>query len=134
MIAKSRIAAVLVALVYQSGCGLPVQDDAPFADQNFKSAIAAIELHRVRTGAYPDALADIRFLGDWDALWQHAVEYRRVEDGYALDVRGASAEALEIEYPSEFWDGLGLRQSNLKRDFTGVGSVPVAVRFERRLD
>jgi hypothetical protein len=31
-----------------------------FGDQHFKTAIALVELHRVRTGTYPSSLRDIK--------------------------------------------------------------------------
>ncbi len=79
------------------------QADAQFGDQNFKSAIALIELHKVRFGSYPEHLSDIRFTGQWDQIWMSAVTYTKLPDGYELDlVRG-------------FWRGLGLRKTNVHR-------------------
>jgi len=106
-----------VALIALAGCGeFRAQADAQFGDQNFKSAIALIELHNVRFGAYPESLGELRFLGDWDQLWMSAVEYTRVEDGYDLDLVRGWVGTPELAYPPEFWQGLGIRRSNVRRD------------------
>jgi hypothetical protein len=93
------------------------QSDAVFGDQNFKSAIALIELYKVRYGVYPDRLADIKFTGQWDKIYLSGVTYIKLADGYELDlVRGwVGRPGTELSYPSEFWQGLGLRKSNVKR-------------------
>ena len=89
-----RRSLVVVALsVVASGfmaCGqVRQQADAQFGDQNFKSAIALIELHKVRFGAYPDNLRDLKFTGTWDLNWLSAVEYKKLDEGYELNlVRG----------------------------------------------
>jgi hypothetical protein len=78
---------VFVFGVVIGGCGsFRQQTDAQFSDQNFKAAIALIEFHRVRFGNYPDSLADLRFLGSWDQNWLSAVKYRKLEDGYELNL------------------------------------------------
>jgi hypothetical protein len=59
----SAIAACGVVLFVAAGCGqFRDEADAKFGDQNFKSAIAIIELHKVRFGSYPNTLADLKFL------------------------------------------------------------------------
>jgi hypothetical protein len=35
--------------------------DAQFGDQHFKTAISLIELHKIRTGGYPESLKDLKF-------------------------------------------------------------------------
>ena len=50
------------------------------------SAIALIELHKVRFGNYPNTLADLKFLGSWDQNWLFGVEYRKLDEGYELNV------------------------------------------------
>jgi hypothetical protein len=37
--------------------------DNMFGDQHLKTAVALIELHKVRYGKYPDSLRDLRFTG-----------------------------------------------------------------------
>ena len=70
-----------------------------FGDQNFKSAIALIELHKVRFGTYPDNLADIRFTGPWDQIWMSAVKYSKLEEGYQLDLVRGWVGTPDMEYP-----------------------------------
>jgi len=90
------------------------QADAKFGDQNFKWAIAFIELHRVRFGSYPDQLSDLRFTGEWDQSWISAVKYTKLPDGYELDLVRGWVGTPGLSYPPEFWRGLGLRKSNVR--------------------
>ena len=98
------------------GCGkLKQTSDQTFGDQNFKTSIALIELHKVRTGEYPERLEDLEFLGDWDEIYLSGVEYNKLEDGYELNlVKGWVDMPDELVYPDAFWEGLGLKKSNLK--------------------
>jgi hypothetical protein len=84
-------------------------------DQHFKTAIALIELHKVRFGEYPNSLRDLQFTGDWDALALDSVRYERTTDGYNLDVTRGHTGKPNLTYPDEFWQGLGLMKSNAKR-------------------
>lgn len=84
-----------------------------FADQGFKTAIALIELHRVRTGEYPPTLQDIEFKGDWDPIYQTFVTYKKQESGYQLNMRDEEM-AKKISYPEKFWSGLGLFSTNVQ--------------------
>jgi len=113
-----RVACVSACiLVTSSGCGqIRQQVDVPFGDQNFKSAIALIELHKVRAGSYPASLEDLKFLGAWDRNWLSAVEYRKLEDGYELNLTRGWVGTPDLKYPAEFWRGLGLRKTNVRRD------------------
>ncbi len=105
------LALVLVLL----SCGqFQRQADTQFGDQNFKSAIALIELHKVRFGMYPDRLTDIKFTGQWDQIWMSAVKYTKLPDGYELDLVRGWVGQPDLAYPPEFWQGLGLRRSNVK--------------------
>jgi hypothetical protein len=97
-----------------SSCGFQKEADAKFGDQHFKTAISLIELHKVRTGSYPATLADLRFTGDWDQIALSSVEYKRLDSGYELNVVRGWVGKPELNYPAEFWTGLGLRKSNLK--------------------
>lgn len=104
----------LLISVAASGCDLQKQADTQFGDQHFKTAIALVELHKVRTGSYPASLADLKFTGDWDKIALASVEYRKLDSGYELNVvRGWVAEPT-LTYPADFWTGLGLQRSNLK--------------------
>ena len=107
------LAAVAVSL---AACGpFRQQADAQFGDQNFKSAIALIELHKVRFGAYPDNLRDLKFIGPWDAGPLASVEYRKLDEGYELNVVRGWIGAPDLSYPAGFWQGLGVRKTNVRR-------------------
>ena len=113
-----RLFAVLIVCSLSfvvAGCQFRQQADAQFGDQNFKSAIALIELHKVRFGTYPDNLADIRFTGPWDQIWMSAVKYSKLEEGYQLDLVRGWVGTPDMEYPPEFWRGLGVRKTNVRR-------------------
>ena len=84
-----------------------------FGDQNFKSAVAMIELHRVRTGEYPITLKDLKYLGRWDQIWLSGVKYERVDDGYDLFVVRGWVGEPELEMPEDYRHGLGIRKTNV---------------------
>jgi hypothetical protein len=85
-------------------------------DWHFKIVIADIELHKVRTGAYPETLSDLKFISKEDLRAISGVSYTRLDTGYELNfARNRTAEQLP-HYPKEFWQGLGLVRSNLKHD------------------
>jgi hypothetical protein len=86
-----------------------------FGDQHFKTAIALVELHRVRTGTYPSSLRDIKYTGDWDAIAINSVEYQKLDTGYQLNLTRGWLGKPEITYPPAFWQGLGVVKSNLMR-------------------
>jgi hypothetical protein len=103
-----------------TGCGKFSGDmDATFGDQNFKTAIALIELYRVRHGTYPAKLSDLDFSGGWDALALNSVAYRRLDNGYELNITRGWVGKPTLAYPAAFWKGLGLRATN-------VGHLPPA--------
>lgn len=110
---KGWLVAILVLL---AGCELPMQGvaDEKFGDQNFKSAIALIELHKVRNGVYPASLRDLQYLGEWDAIWVGAVEYERTTDGYNLYVKRGWVGEPELQLPNAFRHGLGIQQTNVQ--------------------
>jgi hypothetical protein len=95
-------------------CNFQKEADAKFGDQNFKSSIALIELHRVRFGQYPATLSELKFTGEWDQIYLGGVEYKRLENGYELNVTRGWIGKPSLEYPPEFWNGLGLVRSNMK--------------------
>jgi len=116
-----KIIIMLFLITLLSGCNLlgefGEEADEKFGDQNFKTSIALIELHNVRNGSYPDSLDDIEYTGDWDAIYLNGVEYTKLEEGYELNLtRGWAGMPDELIYPPEFWNGLGLKKSNLKVD------------------
>ena len=97
-----------------SGCDFQQEADQKFGDQHFKTAIALIELHKLRFDEYPDTLADLKFTGDWDQLALASVSYERINNDYSLDVTRGWVGEPELTYPDEFWQGLGLVRSNVK--------------------
>jgi hypothetical protein len=97
-----------------TACSFQKEADAKFGDQNFKSAIALIELHKIRFGEYPKTLSEIKFTGEWDQIWLSSVEYRKLESGYELNIQRGWVGKPELTYPPEFWNGLGLVRSNVK--------------------
>lgn len=104
----------LSSLVSLSGCDIKAPAaDQQFGQQNFVSAVALIELHKTRTGAYPDTLDDLQYLGVWDAIWLGAVEYTRVDDGYNLIVARGWVGEPRLSFPKGFKTGLGIKATNV---------------------
>jgi hypothetical protein len=120
MASVRRLSAVIVVcglVLISLSCGeFRREADAQFGDQNFKSAIALIELHKVRFGSYPDNLADLKFTGLWDQNWISAVTYRKLEEGYELNLVRGWVGMPGLEYPADFWRGLGVRKTNIRRN------------------
>jgi hypothetical protein len=111
----ARILLVAVTLVSSAGgCTFQQQADGKFGDQHFKTAIALVELYKVRHGSYPESLDSLDYLGDWDKLALASVEYRRLSDGYELDVTRGWVGKPTLSYTAEFWHGLGLKRSNAR--------------------
>jgi hypothetical protein len=87
-----------------------------FGDQHFKTAIALIELHKTRFGEYPGTLDSIKYVGDWDKIIWTSVKYQKLDTGYVLDLtNGWVGKPNTLVYPDDFWKGLGLVESNLKK-------------------
>jgi len=114
---------ILISLIILTGCGefsekiQQLQENAnkQFGDQHFKTAIAFIELHKIRTGQYPESMDSIKYTGEWDILIKMSVRYEKVDSGYNLDlINGWIGRPKSLKYPDDFWKGLGLRKSNLK--------------------
>jgi hypothetical protein len=95
------------------------------ADQEFKKAIAHIELHKLRNGAYPESLKDLDFLNAMDSSMFAYVEYTRLDSVYELNIKMVSvsfddnknAKEVQLKYPLEFWNGLGCVRSNVKESW-----------------
>jgi hypothetical protein len=86
-----------------------------FGDQHFKTAIALIELHKIREGSYPVSLDSLKYLGDWDVIIFSSVEYKKINESYELNLtNGWIGKPEQLQYPDEFWNGLGILKSNLK--------------------
>ena len=84
-------------------------------DQRFKTALALIELHRVRFGIYPESLDDLQFLGPFDHRLLRGIRYEKLADGYGFHIAIPRGSKPEMSYPSEFWRGLGIRSTNVDR-------------------
>jgi hypothetical protein len=109
-------AALIVIVFLVSACAKPSfvsRADEQFGEQNFKSAVALIELHHVRNGTYPASLKDIEYLGAWDQLWLSAVRYEPVDGGYNLFVTRGWIGEPTLRLPRSYLTGLGLRDSNV---------------------
>lgn len=114
-----KILLVCFTLSLLSGCipdNVKEQANQQFGDQHFKTAIALIELHKIRYGQYPNSLNELKYVGDWDKIIYESVKYTKLEEGYSLDlVNGFMGVPDNLSYPDEFWQGTGIRQSNLKK-------------------
>ena len=98
-----------------------VESQRMVADQEFKKAIAHIELHKLRYGSYPGTLSELKFLSAMDSSTLSFVKYTRLDSGYELNfetkfpsLSGTMTNRIQLQYPDEFWRGLGCVRSNLK--------------------
>lgn len=89
------------------------------ADQNFKYAIAHIEVYKLRHGEYPPSLNQLEYLSQMDSGLYQFVQYTRLDTAYELDVHYDIVSPFEktqsegsLHYPAEFWKGLGCVKSN----------------------
>src|SRR5687768_4381611 len=110
----TRGTCLLVALLFLTGCDFQKEADAKFRDQHFKTTISLVELHKVRFGVYPETLKDLQFTGEWDGIALGGVEYKRLDNGYELNLIRGWVDKPNVSYPPEFWKGLGLIKSNVK--------------------
>lgn len=111
------VAALLTSAIALAGCQAFGGFDNQFGDQHFKTAIALIELHHARFGEYPASLKELRYKGDWDQIALDSVAYKRLPNGYSLDITRGWMGKPTLSYPAEFWEGLGVVSSN-------VGGLP----------
>jgi hypothetical protein len=94
-------------------------------DQEFKKAIAHIELHKLRNGVYPNSLSELQFLSALDSSMLLYVEYERLDSVYELNItmefpvlgEQEKTKEVQLKYPPEFWKGLGCVKSNVKKDW-----------------
>jgi len=114
-----EITFILLSFLSLSACfpdGFKEKANQQFGDQHFKTAIALIELHKVREGEYPEVLDSLKYIGDWDNMIFNSVAYKRLDEGYQLDLtNGWMGKPEDLNYPDDFWNGLGLVKSNLKK-------------------
>ncbi len=114
---KQLTTAILFAVICLS-CNFSDQlqtSNKIFGDQHFKTAIALVELYNIRYGHYPASLDSLTYIGEWDKIIFNSVAYERLDTGYRLDIlQGAvSISPGELKYPEDFWQGLGIRKSNV---------------------
>jgi hypothetical protein len=83
--------------------------DNLFGDQHMKTAVALIELHKLRYGSYPASLDDLKFTGQWDQIALTNVSYYPNADhtAYYIAVRRGWVGKPNLEMPKEFWQGTG---------------------------
>jgi hypothetical protein len=100
---------VLPRIFHPTGAIQALNDDLD--DQHMKTTLALLELHRARTGRYPDSLKDLKFVGSWDLIALGRVHYFPNPDrsAYYIDIRSNKPEAQQVEYPPEFWQGTGYK-------------------------
>jgi hypothetical protein len=93
--------------------GITRNFDNKFGDQYLKTAVALIELHKVRYGKYPDSLRDLKFTGDWDQIALISVNYipSPNRDAYYIEVERGWMGKPDLHMPPEFWNGTGYRPS-----------------------
>jgi len=89
--------------------GITKGPDNMFGDQHLKTAVALIELHKVRYGKYPDSLQDLKFTGQWDQIALQSVSYHPNADrsAYYIQVERGWVGKPTLEMPDEFWKGTG---------------------------
>ena len=108
-----------IQIAYHASTGAkPLKRNVDFernrADQCFKYAIALIELHKLRFGDYPSSLRDKEFhefIGTWNKSISQTLRYSKRNDGYELNLN--SQKVVQLEYPLEFWNGLGIVTTNV---------------------
>ena len=83
--------------------------DNVFGDQHLKTAVALIELHKVRYGKYPDTLRDLKFTGQWDQIALNSVRYvpNAERTAYFIEVERGWIGKPDLRMPDEFWKGTG---------------------------
>lgn len=93
--------------------GITMGPDNLFGDQNLKTAVALIELHKVRYGKYPASLSDLKFTGQWDQIALHSVRYYPNADrtAYYIEVERGWIGKPDLKMPDEFWRGTGYTES-----------------------
>jgi len=112
---KKIINTVILALLFTGCFDFPKEEiNNAFGDQHFKTAVALIELHKIRYGAYPETVDDIKFTGDWDGMISSSVTYEKKENGYTLIPTRGFMNKPNLSYPDEFYQGLGMQNRLVK--------------------
>ncbi len=108
------IVASLSYILKRSGvCALTLPIDNKFGDQHMKTSVALLELYKNRHGRYPDRIADLDFVGDWDRIALNSVAYypNDARTRYYLEVTRGWLCSPSLHYPVEFWTGTGYEMS-----------------------
>jgi hypothetical protein len=110
--------AIALAIHYVGASGITRPIDNQFGDQHLKTAVALIELHKVRYGRYPQKLSELRYTGQWDQLHVTSVHYVAAPDGskYYVEVTRGWMGKPTLDYPPEFWHGTGYSPELKPRD------------------
>jgi hypothetical protein len=89
--------------------GITSAFDNKFGDQHLKTAVALIELHKIRFGKYPDSLRDLKFTGEWDQIALMSVRYcpSPNRDAYYIEVERGWIGKPTFTMSPEFWKGTG---------------------------
>jgi hypothetical protein len=89
--------------------GITKGPDELFGDQHLKTAVALIELHKVRFGTYPGSLSDLKFTGQWDQIALQNVRYypNANRTAYYIEVERGWVGKPHLKMQDEFWHGTG---------------------------
>lgn len=91
--------------------------DNEIAQQQLKGSAALIELHKLRTGTYPEKLSDLEFISSWDRFnlkrVQYTVSVKRNE--YFITIEKGYFGDLNFIFPHQFWKGTGFDDFLLTR-------------------
>ncbi|MHC4118412.1 MAG: hypothetical protein ACYSWO_13000 [Planctomycetota bacterium] len=100
---------VIVGIRFVSKHGLTEPIDRKFGDQNLKSTVAMLELHKIRFGKYPDSLRDLKYTGEWDQIWINGTSYYPSDDGqsYYVEVHRGWIGKPTLVMPDQFWQNTG---------------------------
>jgi hypothetical protein len=87
--------------------------DRKFGDQNLKSTVALLELHKVRFGKYPDSLKDLKYTGEWDQIWINGTRYYPSKDrlSYYVEVERGWIGKPTLVMPDGFWQNTGYNET-----------------------
>jgi hypothetical protein len=113
-----KLPIMLSLILFLSGCDIFSEQETQFARNHFHSAVAHIELHKIRNGTYPTDLGEIEFLNELDGLWLNSVDYKKVGDGYNLYIAKGVLQKTNFTLPDSFFNGLGLKDTNVSGDKT----------------
>jgi hypothetical protein len=119
---NTLISCILIGAVVLAGGALAIHSiiasgitkgpDNLFGDQHLKTAVALIELHKVRFGKYPESLSNLKFTGQWDQIALQNVHYYPNGDRmkYYIEVERSWVAKPDLKMPEGFWQGTGYDQ------------------------